>query len=124
MRPESCRHLRPNAKQAVGGGIFRQLGAAGTVGLERYQSSIEREDARGGLGRLLGIAVDAAHPILGGGRARHGVEQVAALRLQGSQPLDVRLLAEGGACALECRQHARRIDLGALASLVDGSARP
>ena len=42
------------------------------------------------------------------------------MRLQGGEPLDIRLLAEGGAGALEGRQHARRIDLGPFRLLLDG----
>ena len=77
-------------------------------------AGIEREHAGRGLGRLLGIAVDGAHLFLGGLRARHGIEQVRALLLQGGQPLGVGLLAEGGARALEGRQHAGGVELGAL----------
>ena len=47
---------------------------------------------------------------LAAGVLEHGAEQIAALGLDGRQPLGVGLLAEGGARALEGRQHAGRID--------------
>ena len=67
--------LAAEAQQRVGGRQLGQLVAARAVGLEGDEAGIEREHARGRLGRLLGIAVDGAHLLLGGRRARHGVER-------------------------------------------------
>ena len=106
--------LAAEAQQRVGGRELGELVAAGAVGLEGHDAGIEREHARGRLGRLLGIAVDGAHLLLGGRRARHGVGELRALQLQGAEPLGVGLLAEGGARALEGRQHAGGVELGAL----------
>ena len=111
------------AQQRVGGRVLRQLGAAGAIGLEGHQAGVQREQARGRFGSVLGIAIDGAHPVLGRGRAQHGVEKVAALGLKASQPLRVRLLAEGGARALEGRQHAGRVDLGAFSVALAGFRR-
>ena len=112
-RPEILQTVAAEAQQRVGGRVLRQLGAAGARGLESHEAGVQREQARGRFGSVVGIAIDGADPLLGRGRAQHGVEKVAALGLEACQPLGVRLLAERGARALEGRQHAGRIDLGA-----------
>ena len=112
-RPEILQTVAAEAQERVGGGVLRQLGAAGTRCIESYEAGIESEQARGRFGSVVGIAVDGADAFLGRRRAQHGVEKIAALGLEPCEPFGIRLLAEGGAGALEGRQHARRIDLGA-----------
>ncbi len=92
----------PEGKQAVGVGALGQLGAARAIGPEGDKASVEREDVRGRLSCLLGIAVDTAHLVLGR-RVYDGAHQVAALCLHGSQALEVRLLTKCGTCPLERR---------------------
>ena len=48
------------------------------------------------------------------------LSRLRALQLQGAEPLGVGLLAEGGARALEGRQHAGGIELAALVVGADG----
>ena len=111
--------LAAEAQQAVRGRELGQLVAAGAVGLESHKPGVEGEDAGGRLGCLLGIAVDGAHALLGGLGARHGVDEMRALGLQGAEPLGVGLLTEGDAGALEGRQHASGIEPGALVVGID-----
>jgi len=87
--------------------------AACTIALVGHETGVERKHPRRRLGRLLGIAIDGAHLVLGPRRAGHGVDELRTLRLQRAQPLRVRLLPEGCTGALESWEYPSRIEPGA-----------